>query len=50
MSSMDKAMQQDFVGPLRELITNSVHPIIDDLLQVFENSSSADGDSTSAQV
>ena len=47
MSSIDKAMSRDFTGPLRELITKSVHPIIEDLLQVFENSQDG-GDTTSA--
>ena len=48
LKSVDKAISQDFVKPLSELYSQSLSPIIDDLLQIFENCS--DQDSAQVQV
>ena len=49
LKGMDKAMTRDFVGPINELVSESLQPILEDLVQIYENNS-ADGDSTGAHV
>ena len=49
LKGIDKAMTRDFVIPLDEIVSESLQPIIEDLVQIYENNS-ADGESTGAHV